>query len=100
MSKNRIIPALQRRGFNAMIALPGAINHEMCIGEEVSLSPPLSAKHSRSSPKNWEFCFLLLLNECFYSPSVFLFGTEYGEGQIKKSSSQPHMLSSNFLVFF
>ena len=39
MSKNRIIPVLQRRGFNAMIALHGAINHEMCIGEEVSLSP-------------------------------------------------------------
>ena len=51
MSKNRIIPVLQRRGFNAMIALRGAINHEMCIGEEVSLSPPLSAKPSRSSPQ-------------------------------------------------
>jgi len=60
MSKKRIIPVLQRRGFNAMIALRGAINHEMCIGEEVSLSPPLSAKPSRSSLKKWECCFLLL----------------------------------------
>ena len=70
MSKNRIIPVLQRGGFNAMIALRGAINHEMCIGEEVSLSPHYPPNLLAPPPKNWKCCLLFLLSAALFFGNV------------------------------
>ena len=66
-------PVLQRGGFNAMIALRGAINHEMCIGEEVSLSPHYPPNLLDPPPKIRNVAFCYFLTSVFTHPLCFFF---------------------------
>ena len=62
---------------------------------------PLSAKPSRSSPKNWECCLLLLLNRMFLLSLCISFWYCKLRRPDKKSSSRPHMLNlARWLVSF